>query len=78
MADETVNPQITDAITQTNVKVLGESSAEALSLSYQVLAHSTGLAMESASQTQAGMQQVANSATSAICALMVKAAASGG
>ncbi|MEE8371030.1 MAG: RebB family R body protein [Sphingomonadales bacterium] len=74
MPDDSVNPQITDAITQTNVKVLGESSPEAMSLSYQALAHSTGLSMESASHTQAGMQQVANSATAALCTIMVKAA----
>lgn len=73
MAETQVNSQITDAVTQVNVKNLGESPVQALGVSYQVLAHSTGLAMENASQTQGGMQQIGNSITSAICTMMVKA-----
>lgn len=74
MADQ-VNPQITDAITQTNVKVVAESPAQSLGLAYQALSHSTGLAMENAMQTQAGMQQIATSATSSILKMMVQAGA---
>lgn len=58
MADQGVNPQITDAITQTNVKVLGEAPAQAMGLVYQTLAHSISLSMNSAQATQAGMQQI--------------------
>lgn len=47
-----VNPQITDAVTQTNVKVLGESPAQAVSIALQSHSHSTGLAMENATLTQ--------------------------
>jgi predicted ribosomally synthesized peptide with nif11-like leader len=56
------NPQIIDAITQSNVKVVGEGPAEAMALSAQALAHAMGLAMENAAQTQGGMQQVNNAA----------------
>jgi hypothetical protein len=73
MADK-VNPQITDAVTQTNVKVVGEAPAEALALSSQTLAHAMGLAMENAAQTQGGMQQVNNTATGAMIAQITAAA----
>lgn len=71
---ETVNSQVTDAVTQANVKVLGEAPAEAVGMSFQALSHATGLAMENATATQGGMQQVANTATSSICALIVELA----
>ena len=73
MAD-TVNNQVSDAVTQNNVKVIGESPAEALSIAYQSLAHSTGLAMENAMQTQGGLQQIANSATSVVSQMILKQA----
>ena len=73
----TVNPQITDAVTQTNVKVVGEAPAEALAVATQAMAHAIGLAMENASQTQGGMQQVNNTATGAIIALITQAGAGG-
>lgn len=59
---DTVNAQITDAVTQTNVKVLGEGPAEAVAMASQAMAHATSLSMESASQTQGGMQQINNAA----------------
>ncbi len=77
MADPlAVNAQITDAITQTNVKVLGEAPAEAVGLATQALAHSVGLAMENATQTQGGMQAANNSATAAIIAMIMQVGAS--
>jgi len=57
MAD-TVNGQITDAVTQTNVKVLGEAPAQALSMVYQTLAHSLSLSMQNASASQQQMQSI--------------------
>jgi hypothetical protein len=48
----TVNEQITDAVTQSNVKVVGESPAMALSNVYQAAAHSTGIMFENAVNTQ--------------------------
>ncbi len=66
--DDKVNGQITDAVTQTNVKVLGESPAQALSVLYQAMAHSLSLSMQNASSTQQQMQQIG----SAIVAKAVK------
>ncbi len=48
----TVNPQITDAVTQTNVKVVAEAPAIALGNVYQTAAHSTGLMFENAVNNQ--------------------------
>ena len=62
MADPTapsppVNPQITDAITQTNVKVLGEAPAMALGSLYQTISNSVAMAAANAvySQQQANV-----------------------
>nr|WP_317043813.1 RebB family R body protein [Chryseobacterium phocaeense] len=48
----TVNEQITDAVTQSNVKVVAESPAVALSNVYQSAAHSTGIMFENAVNAQ--------------------------
>lgn len=69
----TVNSQITDAVTQANVKVVGEGPAQAVAVETQAMAHSTGLAMENATQTQGGMQQVNNTATAAMISLITQA-----
>nr|WP_199045470.1 RebB family R body protein [Dyella sp. ASV24] len=44
----TVNSQITDAVTQTNVKVVAEAPAMAMGSIYQTMAHSTGILFENA------------------------------
>ncbi|CAA7195232.1 antirepresssor protein RebB [Chryseobacterium nematophagum] len=49
---QTVNPQITDAVTQANVKVVGEAPAVALGNVYQSAAHSTGIMFENAVNAQ--------------------------
>ena len=56
MADPTlVNGQITDSITQANVKVLGDAPAQSMGLVYQAMGHSMGLAMQNAvAQQQQG------------------------
>ncbi|WP_160138614.1 RebB family R body protein [Chryseobacterium sp. c4a] len=51
-AGSTVNEQITDAVTQSNVKVVAESPAVALSNVYQTAAHSTGIMFENAVNAQ--------------------------
>ena len=67
-----VNAQVTDAITQNNVKVVGESPAQALGVALQALSQTTSLAMSNATSTQGGTQQVASTATASICAMIVK------
>lgn len=80
MADNsTVNPQITDAVTQTNVKVIAEAPAMALSSIYQAMAHSTGILFENAVTTQQNMNVIAQAATTQGVAMIysVDTAASG-
>lgn len=61
MADPTlVNGQITDAVTQANVKVLADAPAEALGSLYQVMAHSTGIGMQNATAFQQQFNNVSN------------------
>lgn len=43
-----VNDQITDSVTQANVKVLGDAPAMAMGSIFQSLAHSTGILYENA------------------------------
>jgi hypothetical protein len=53
MANTTlVNGQITDAVTQANVKVLGDAPGQAMATIYQVMAHSTGMGMQNAVAAQ--------------------------
>ncbi|MDD7910378.1 MULTISPECIES: RebB family R body protein [Pseudovibrio] len=63
MADPTtVNPMITDAVTQSNVKVVGEAPAMAMGSLFQSMAHSTGILFEnavSAAQQQNTLSQAA-------------------
>ena len=47
-----VNDQITDAVTQANVKLLAESPAMAMGAIYQTMAHSTGILFENAVSAQ--------------------------
>lgn len=75
MAQETaVNSQITDAVTQNNVKVLAEAPAQAMALVYQTAAHSISLAMENAQQAQGGLQQIGNAVTSAAVTMIINSA----
>lgn len=53
-----VNEQITDAVTQSNVKVVAESPAQAMGSLYQVAAHSNGLAMQNAVSNQHNLNQL--------------------
>jgi len=57
MAENTdLNSQITDSVTQTNVKVLAEASAMAMGSLYQLGAHSLSICIEN---SVAGQQQAA-------------------
>lgn len=54
----TVNSQITDAVTQTNVAVVGEASTQAVAMIYQVAAHASGIAMHNAVSNQQNINQL--------------------
>ncbi len=58
-----VNDQITDAVTQSNVKVLGDAPAMAMGTIYQSLAHSTGILFENATSSQQQLGITAQAAT---------------
>ena len=58
-----VNGQITDAVTQANVKVLGDAPAMAMGAIYQALAHSTGILYENATSSQQQLGICAQAAT---------------
>lgn len=73
MSDQ-VNPQITDAITQANVKVVGEAPAHSVAIVYQTLAQSVSLAMQAAQANQAGLQQIGNAIVASAVAHIMKQA----
>ena len=54
-----VNSQITDAVTQSNVKVVAEAPAMALGSLYQTIAQATGLAAQNAAANQQTANQIA-------------------
>lgn len=58
-----VNDQITDAVTQANVKVLGDAPAMALGAIYQAAAHSLGIMLENAVNAQQQSNQLAQAVT---------------
>lgn len=60
MAEPTlVNGQITDAVTQANVKVLGDAPAMAMGSVFQTLAYSVGLSFQNAVANQQNMNTLA-------------------
>ncbi|HYB57312.1 MAG TPA: RebB family R body protein [Alphaproteobacteria bacterium] len=61
--DTMVNGQITDAVTQANVKVLADAPAMALGAIYQSLSHSTGILYENATSAQQQLGIAAQAAT---------------
>lgn len=58
-----VNDQITDAVTQANVKVLGDAPAMAMGSVYQAMAHSTGILFENATSSQQQLGIASRAAT---------------
>lgn len=71
-----VNSQITDAVTQTSVKVLGEAPAMALSSVYQSMAHSLGLMFQNAVAAQQQQNTLAQAATTQGVVLLYRAVGS--
>jgi hypothetical protein len=58
-----VNGMITDAVTQANVKVLGDAPAMAMAAIYQSLAHSTGILYQNATSAQQQLAIAGQAAT---------------
>lgn len=57
-----VNDQITDAITQSNIKVIGEAPAFAMGSIYQSIAHSTGILFQNSVAAQQQQNALAQAA----------------
>ena len=68
-----VNDQVTDAVTQANVKVLGDAPATAMGALYQTVAQVTGAAAENA----VAHQQNSNSVALAVATRCVNALVGG-
>lgn len=58
-----VNDQITDAVTQSNVKVVAEAPAMAMGSIYQTMAHSTGILFQNAVSSQQQQNTLSQAAT---------------
>ena len=58
-----VQEQITDAVTQSNVKVVAEAPAMAMGMVYQSMAHSTGMMFENSVNAQNQQNIVSQAAT---------------
>ena len=67
-----VSPQVTDAVTQANVKVLGESPAMAMGVVYQSLGQAVAMMLDNATQAQQQTQMVARVAMGKIVEGIVK------
>lgn len=65
--NDKVNGQVTDAVTQTNVSVLGVAPAQSMGLVYQTMAQSISLSMQNAVTAQNGMQQINAAIISTAC-----------
>ncbi|MFZ5636074.1 MAG: RebB family R body protein [Pseudomonadota bacterium] len=80
MAESTVNPQITDAVTQTNVKVVAEAPAQAIASLYQVASHSIGISLQNAVHSQQVLNQISTAVVSkaATMIMAIGESASGG
>ncbi|WP_310619146.1 RebB family R body protein [Flexibacterium corallicola] len=75
MADDTVNSQITDAVTQTNVKVVAEAPSQAMASLYQVVSNATGLSVQNATHSQQAMNQISTAVVSKGVQLIMEIAA---
>jgi hypothetical protein len=58
-----INEQVTDAVTQSNVKVVAEAPAIALGNVYQTAAHATGIMFENAVNAQQQQNILGQAAT---------------
>ncbi|MZR31782.1 RebB family R body protein [Sneathiella litorea] len=62
--DIPVNSQITDAITQSNLTVIGGAPAQSMGTVYQLMAQSVGVSMQNAVANQQSMNTIDNAIVS--------------
>ena len=63
MANEIVNPQITDSVTETNTMVVGVTPSQIMTNLMQMGAHINGLSMQNAAIGQKQTNMIADSST---------------
>lgn len=68
-----VNSQITDAVTQSNLTVLGGAPAQSLATVYQVMAQAVGVSMQNAVSNQQSMNTIDNAIVSQGIAMLYSA-----
>ena len=66
-----VNSQITDAVTQSDVTVLGHAPAMALGVVYQSVAHAVGLAAQNAVAAKQSLAAVGQAVTASAIAMIL-------
>lgn len=69
-----VNDQITDSVTQANVKVLGDAPAQAMGSLYQAMAAALGTSAQNAVAAQQQTQLLAQAVTTRCVQVLVGAA----
>ncbi len=60
---QSVSPQVTDAVTQSNVSVVAQAPAMAIGNVYQTLAHATGMLFENSTASQQQQDILSQAAT---------------
>jgi hypothetical protein len=65
MNNQTVDPQITDSVTQANTKVLGDAPAMATAMLYQATAQALGNAAHNATVAQQNANTILQATTTA-------------
>jgi len=66
-----VNDQITDAVTQSNVEVVGGASAQAAALLYQAVGQALSLTAQNATSQQQATETLAQAVTARSVALLL-------
>ncbi|NEO33555.1 MAG: hypothetical protein F6K36_24640 [Symploca sp. SIO3C6] len=64
---DTVNKQVTDAVTQTATSIMGNAPAQSMGMVYQSMAHSISLLMQNSVSAQGGMQQINAAVIASAC-----------
>jgi|HubBroStandDraft_6_1064221.scaffolds.fasta_scaffold5765770_1 hypothetical protein len=72
-----VNGQITDAVTQTNVKILGDAPGQALASLFQTAAQAGGISMQNAAVQQQNGAILAQAVTTRATVILLGAAPKG-
>ncbi len=71
MGDRSVNSQITDALTQMNSVLVGNSSPQSLAIMNAVMADTMGMAMHNAVSAQHNAQMIGGASATSACARML-------